>query len=252
MTVAFSVKLPLPWKKSNTLYKDKRREWQFIDLATIWHVDPEKDGSDDSCGWFMRAHHGDEKVLTEIIKAFEWDWDRVFKSDSGKTYHCGYFHPEDDGAGMPNMSVSAIVLNLFFIAAGLHFESTGCTNWRKARRWMQRNLFDILLFAENLHDSMRDGIIRKWGCDTKREDRIRQTASCIYGWILRQQRPWYRHPRYHIWHWKIQVPLFQKLHRWLFVRCCKCKKGFRWNESVIGSWSGKEIWHDGCDSSKTL
>lgn len=266
MTVAFNVRLPLPWKRANNLYKDKRREWQFVDLATIWHVDPEKDGSDDSCGWFMRSRHGDRAVLEKIVKHFEEDWDRIFQPSKedhdpddgpydGKTYFCGLFKPDGD----PNLSVHGIVLNLFLVAANVHFESDGRTSWKKSKAWMQKNIFDILLFAENPVDSLFDGITRKFekGCNEshtpqRRQERIRSMASCIYSWILREQRPWYRHPKWHIHHWRIQIHFLQKLKRWLFARCCKCQKGFKWNESVIGSWSGKEIWHDRCESSKPI
>lgn len=250
MTLAWSIKSPIK-RKSKLFPKGYRNS-----LIDIWHVDPEKDGTDDSCGWFMRSRHGDAKTFERIVKAFELDWDRVFESDSGKTYNCGYFLPEASGAGMPNMGVSAIVLNLFFIAAIEHFKVDGTSNWKKARKWMQRNLFDILIFAENPSDSLRDSIIRKWGNDTKREDRIRQIASCIYAWILRETRPWYRHPRWHVHHWRLQIHFTQNLKRWLFSRCAGCGKGFKWGYSVCtNQWdnpgpqwfkSERGVYHDGC------
>jgi hypothetical protein len=68
--------------------------------------------------------------------------------------------------------------------------------------------------------------------------------SC--GWILRAERPWYRHPRWHVHHWRIQVPLWQTFYRWAFERCSKCGGRFGWGESVIGDWAGTRIWHDNC------
>lgn len=211
-------------------------------FATIWHVDPETDGSDDSCGWFMRSRHGDKKTLDCIARRFEHDFDRVFRSEGGTAYLCGLFAPN----GEPHFSVPGVALNLFFMAACEHFSSDGHSNWKKARRWMQRNLFDILHFAENPTDSLYDSLTRKFeiGCGEaytpkSREDRIRQLASVIYGWILRADRPWYRHPRWHFWHWKVQIHPLLSLKRWLFSRCCKCGKGFRWSESVCSnSWHG--------------
>lgn len=231
------------------------------EIFTLWHVDPCKKGfggSDDSCGWFMRAMHGDKKVLEAIIKAYDFDWDRVFKTsredhdaEDGKfvekVYPSGYFFPHDDG-GMPTMGVTATVLNLFLIAANEHFKVDGRTNWKKSRRWMQKNLFDIMLFAENPHDSLRDSIIQKWGNETKRDERIRNVAATIYGWILRETRPWYRHPRFHVHHWKIQIRLLQMLKRAFIERCAFCGKGFKWNESVYSGWSGTQIWHEGCNN----
>lgn len=240
-TLAFEVKIILPWK-TDGLLKSEGRIWARYTLANIWHVDPCKKGNDDSCGWFNRASHGDSEVLDKIVKRIEWDWDRVFKSDSGKTYFCGYFYPEDAGAGMPNMGVSAIVINFMFLAALEHFGSR-----EKATKFCQSNLFEIMLFAENPCDSLRNSIVQKFGNDTKREDRIQQMASCCYGWILRNSQPWYRHARWHVHHWRIQVPLWQRIKRRLFDRCCRCGKGFKSRECVIGNWDGDKIWHEHCE-----
>lgn len=215
---------------------------------TLWHVDPCTDGTDDSCGWFMRSRHGDKEVLERIKKRFEFDWDRVFTSESRKhTYFCGLFCPDGD----PHFSVHGIVLNLFFIACCEVFGS-----YDKAVPFMRKHLFEILFFAENTTDSMFDGITRKFeiGCGEKhtpqrRQERIHNTAGCIYAWILRNSRPWYRHPRWHIRHWKLNIRFFQKFHRWAFARCCKCGKRFtKWGDcNVIGNWDGDRIWHGDCD-----
>lgn len=230
-TLAFSVKSPF-----------KRKGGYRNDILNIWHVDPCKGpGGDDTCGWFMRSYHGDEKVLKKIESRFEFDWDRVFKSDCGKTYFSGYFKPD----GSPAHSVHSIGLNLFFLAALEVFKSR-----RQADRFMKDNLFDILIFAENPVDSMHDGITCKFSDGVsdpkKRAERIHQFASMIYGWILRHSRPWYKHPRWHIHHWKIEVPFLRKLKRWMFTKCCKCGKGFYWNECPTSDWHGTKLWHGNC------
>jgi hypothetical protein len=200
MTVAFEIKSP--FKRKSKFFPEGYRNT----LVTIWHVDPEKDGTDDSCGWFMRARHGDARVLEKIAKRFETDWDRTWTYDPSedceaedktkRTYACGFFNPN----GMPRLSVQGIVLNLFFLAAIEVFSTR-----KKAYAFCQKNLFEIMLFAENPFDSLHDGLTLKYGNDTRREDRIASMASTIYGWILRATQPWYRHPRWHFWHWKIQV-----------------------------------------------
>jgi hypothetical protein len=250
LTVAFEIKYP--WKKyaktkGGLLSSDYRES-----LITIWHKDPCKDGSDDSCGWFKRAKHGDTEVLEKIVKRFEFDWDSTFQSENA-LYSRGLFHPSGD----PHLSVSGIVLNLFFTAVSVHFEVDGRSNWKKSRRWMKRNLFDILIFAENPTDSLFDGITRKFeiGCKEehtpeRRKERIKRMAACIYGWILRQERPWYRHPRWHVWHWRLQIHPWQQLKRGLFDRCCKCHKRFKFGESPISDWNGTRIWHQRCDDSQ--
>lgn len=253
MTVAHEIKYP--WRQKPCKLWPKGYRSTFI---TIWHVDPEKDGTDDSCGWFQSSRHGDKAVLEKIVKQFEFDWDRTFTSDgSGKTYFCGYFYPQDAGAGMPNMGVTAVGLNLFFIAAGIYFESDGQSSWKKARRWMQSNLFDIMLFIENPTDSLRDSLIQKFGQYEKREERIRSMASCIYGWIMRTQRPWWKHPKWHVWHWKIQCVPLGNLKRWMFSHCCKCGKRFKYGESpVTNNWNSEgvkwfrgetDVYHGSCN-----
>lgn len=260
MTVAFEIKYP--WKTQG--YR--------ASLITIWHVDPERDGTDDSCGWFMRSRHGDQKVLERIIRRYETEWDSVFdpndRSDDyddeprqgrRSVYFRGLFKPD----GQPHFSVAGIVLNLFFVAASEHFDSNGHTNWKRAKKFLNENLLDILLFAENTTDSLFDGITRKFeiGCGEEqskqsRDERIRNMASSVYAWILRAERPWWKAPRWHFWHWKIQVHPLQSLKRWLFSKCCKCGKGFRYGESpVSGNWdstgprwfrSEQDVYHGDC------
>lgn len=241
-TVAFTI--PYPWRKYGRKGRNEFERSYREPFITIWHVDPERDGSDDSCGWFMRARHGDKSVLEKIEKRYEFDWDRIFNSDgTNNVYFCGYFTPDGD----PHFSVQGIVLNLFFVAAGVVFQSDGRTNWKKARRFMRRHLFDILMFAENPTDSLFDGITRKFeiGCGEvhtpeRRKARIHGMAGCVYAWILRETRPWYRHPRWHIWHWKLQIHPLQTFKRWAFSRCCKCGGRFAWGYCpTTDSWNSE-------------
>lgn len=224
-TVAFDIKYP--WYRTTPFgdYHDP-----FI---TIWHRDPETDGSDDSCGWFPRARHGDKAVLEKVVKRFESDWDRTWISDSRETYLCGFFSP----TGQPVLSPIGITINLFFLAA---LEFFG--NRDAAASFMNRHLFEIAFFAENRMDSLHESITLKFGNEDRRDERIRSMAGIIYGWILRESRPWYRHPKWHLWHWRIQVHPWQQFRRFLLTRCCKCGKGFRYGESPTTShWDRPKV-----------
>jgi hypothetical protein len=219
-TVAFEIHYPW-WRQSIILAPGGKPHRYYDSFITIWHVDPETDGTDDSCGWFMRARHGDKKVLERIEAAFRFDWDPKYG---------GWFAQN----GEPMMSIQAIALSMFWRAALEHFGN----NREKTQRFMQRNLFDILFFAENAFDSMADGIRGRYG-PSPREERITSSAGMVYSWILRAERPWYRSPRWHIHHWKLQVHPLQNFKRWAFSRCCKCGKGFGWGASVCSnSWHG--------------
>ena len=193
----------------------------------LWHVDPQKGpGRDDSCGWFKRAHHGDAAVLRRVERAFEFEWDRIFESESGGgTYFRGLFCPNGD----PHLSVMAIALNLFYLAAFEHFGGIkGKRSGEKARRFMRRHLWEILFFAENPTDSLFDAITQTFGGRPRREERIQGMAACVYGWILRADQRWWEHPRWHVRHWKLQCRWVSRLKRWLFTRCAGCGRRLAW------------------------
>lgn len=159
MTVAHEIRRP--WPQRSPLFTGGRY-WPSI--VTIWHVDPERDGSDDSCDWFGKR------------RTRENGW---------------YPGHQDEYEALPEESRRAI-----------------------------------------------DFVWWTWGPP--------------------RPRPWYRHPRWHVWHWKVQVHVVQKFKRWMFSRCVKCGGRFRWGYTPIGSWGGRgpgwwfgreQSWHSECDPS---
>lgn len=64
MTVAFDIPSPIRHKPDKWCPKGYRPT-----LITIWHVDPQKDGADDSCDWSGRRRplNPKEKVLLDAI-----------------------------------------------------------------------------------------------------------------------------------------------------------------------------------------
>jgi len=206
MTVAFEINIPFTGIKNE--------KGNYIDypktLAVIWHVDPETDGTDDSCGWFMRARHGKEATLEAIKREFKFEYQYLFDPD-----------------GHPLFSAHAITLILFRRAAYEYFES----DWKKTDRYMKANLFDLLWFAENPTDSLYRSITQGYKNQYDADRMADEFANIIYGYLLRSTRPWWKAPRWHIWHWKIQIPIIQHVKRFLFSRCCHCGKGFKYGES---------------------
>lgn len=77
MTVAFEIRYP--WKA----YSREKREASTSDFVknyresfiTIWHVDPETDGSDDSCDWHNRKGklNAKEQAVAEAV----WDMETI-------------------------------------------------------------------------------------------------------------------------------------------------------------------------------
>lgn len=230
MTVAFEIKYP--WRKYGRKAKSKFDREYREPFITIWHKDPCKPGpwrGDDSCGWFMRSGHCDKSKMDKVRKDFDFEWD----ADYG-----GWFNPD----GSPRLSVQAITLGMFSISAYHYFG-----NWEDAHKFMRKNLYELMRFAENNIDSMHNSITQRYGKED-REDRIDNAVSVIYPYVCRVLRPWYKHPRWHIHHWKIQLHPWQRLKRRFWDKCCKCgKRGFK--GSAMGNWSGTQIWHQECEGS---
>lgn len=220
MTVAFDIKYP--WWKTSEWGGQKRKERDTF--ITIWHVDPEKDGTDDSCGWFCRSRHGDKKVLETIKRELQ---SSLFGQYSGFLTQSGKLQ----------FSPLSTTLHVFRVAAYQHYK-----NWRKVDRFIDNQLPKLINFAENPVDSIYDSITNKY--NESQEEQVNHIAYITYGWILRYDRPWYRHPRWHIHHWKIQIHPLQKLKRFLFERCELCKKRYPWGYCPVSFFDGTV--HDEC------
>lgn len=246
-TVAFEIYLGAK-KKRNGHYKSP--------IVTIWHNDPETDGTDDSCGWFIRARHLPAGLLDKVIKEFESEWDRTWQdNDDSYRYNCGWFNPDGENV----LSVRGIVLNMYLYAAKICLVPNGENPrkaWDKAWKFLNKHYAEIMYFAENNRDSMRDTIVRKFSIGTNtpytpesRKEMIRDCASIITTDVMRKLRPWWKHPRWHIHHWSIQFHPLQQLKRRYWDKCSVCgKRGFK--GSAFSDWGGSKIWHSECDQSR--
>jgi hypothetical protein len=97
-------------------------------------------------------------------------------------------------------------------------------------------------------ETFRDTIITLWHVDPETDG---SDDSC--DWFNRKHkgRPAWQHPRFHVWHYKLQIHPWQDFKRWAFSRCAVCGGRFKWAESVIGSWEGTKIWHMDCEWNNT-
>lgn len=155
LTVALEIKYP--WKRKSSLGSYRGA---FI---TIWHKDPCKDGSDNSCDW-----HGHKKRSPAI-----------------------------DEMG------------------------------------------DAIRGLETILDN------RPFYPDHEAHLRFKKVHEAY--WKLKKKTKFRIHPRWHVWHWRVQIRPWQTFYRYAFERCAICKNGFKWNESVMGNWDGDSIWHHQCD-----
>jgi hypothetical protein len=214
MTVAHEIRWP--WKN---------RFGSKPSIITIWHVDPETDGTDDSCGWFIRGRHADQCIREKIQKEFLFN------------HKHNYWFTKD---GFRHFSTSGLLINMFIVALWQQYNG----DRKKCDRYMRKHLHEILHFAENPTDCIGDTITGKYGVKID-EETICRLADTVYTYILRDIRPWWKHPRWHIHHWKIRFHPWQNFKRRYLLKCCKCgKRGFK--SSPISDWAGTRHWHQHC------
>lgn len=223
-SVAFEIYLGRK-KKKNGNYRTP--------LITIWHCDPEKDGTDDSCGMFIRPRHSNKEMLAKIKSEFDYN----FKNN--------YWF---DKEGKQVFSTIGTLMLMYQCAAWQHFKY----DRKKTDAFMRKHCASIIMFAENPIDCGGDSITGKWYLSTNSsllsEDRFNGLAGMVYSDILRKERKWWQHPKWHIHHWSIQFHPLQALKRRYWDKCCKCgKRGF--NGAAFSDWHGTELWHQECDGS---
>jgi hypothetical protein len=208
-SVAFEIKRPWPTKGSGLGgYR------HFPTLVTIWHVDPERDGTDDSCGWFSPKLTKDELKKLEDVANFEMKY--LFSKTDDKDE----WTPKVD-------SVSGC------------FHSFKRVAWVWKKRIEPRHMPEVISLCTDVFDSFRDTFTRP---QTAYD--IRRMFFFMGRAFKRMERYWWQRPRFHFWHWEIQVHAIQNLKRWLFSRCAQCGGRFKWGESCVShQWeSSGPLW----------
>jgi hypothetical protein len=221
MTVAFEIYLGSK-KKKNGHYRDS-----FI---TIWHVDPESDGSDDSCGWTFPKVTKEERMF--LHKVAEDQFPEMFarkialKEEKSYAYLCY------------NQDIYGCIYWMW-----RHFNRTiSKAVWQYGDYLSNRELQYVYQLAYNPVDNFQHHKLNT-------VEEFEEFLFLVYRCWKAYKRKWYRHPRYHFWHWKIQFHPFKRLKRRYWDKCCICgKRGFK--SSAIGDWSGTKRWHQECDTAQ--
>lgn len=230
-TQAFVIPYRYRW---STLGKTPWRYW--VPLFTIWHRDPERGGSDDSCGWFTPP-------FTEAQRDF-------IKQLAGDEARDPWFQSLSAERNPNPVECEVLVRGAFLLVSMCLVNRCGArpVTLEEATRWaaeMTHNSIDnfrnSLSFKSGYHSNWyKEGVQNSPKQDEWwREEQARGFFGAVLGKILRERRPWYRHPRWHLHHWEIQNHLLQSFKRWAFTRCDKCGGRFAWGASgVSGSWNG--------------
>lgn len=224
-TVAFEIRRP--WAKKPQTGKFK----YYPSIITIWHVDPETDGSDDSCGWHYK--------LTQ--KDIAWCEKTAVRE------HKITFGYEDLALGHAS-SLEIVWAVWCLVRHGLLKKHKGYIYAPLPHREMQ----EIMALVANPADNI-SRIAQQAKTSVESFQRL---LMCVARNQSRYFRPWYRHPRWHIHHWRIQIHFNQDLKRWLFSRCKGCGKRFTWGYAPVSTqWHGdgpqwfkgeRTVYHHGC------
>lgn len=200
-TLAFEIFWPwqyavMAWRK---LWRMKHR--YFTPAVMIWHLDPEKDGTDNSCGW--GTPHLTEREWTTLKKEADYCFEKhTFENSEQKT------------------DVPSLVWGIAWVV-----------NWHLWRRKMGvRETAHVMDLVGNPLDNIR------WSVEyCKTKDDLRGLFRIVAQTFKRARRPWYRHPKWHVHHWRIQITFLDRLRRRLFDRCGTCDKPFGRREFPIAS-----------------
>lgn len=191
-TLAFSIKSP--FKKAIGVGKTVQSYRRT--LIAVWHRDPETDGSDDSCGWSTpRLTEADRKLIDEIVQ-----WDLKFP----------YFSSE-------SIALMSVCVNPKYTFRSM---GTGDSLGHVAAAWMMiarrrdermpnaSEWWAVVRLATNPADNLRSCLVE---VADDPERRVRQFFTCVMRAYLRHHRPWWKHPRWHFWHWRVQWVFLQEI-----------------------------------------
>lgn len=250
MTVAHEIKYPWfrhkPWPKK--FRKDpnswaKKRAWEEMtesqravcdrhwqegyrdSFITIWHVDPERDGSDDSCGYSCVKL---TKLQREILHNAAWGEGQNphFLCCWEKEWNGNHVEVESLYRGLVFLVCRVLRLKITFDQAAQYAsEATHILDCGK--------FGGAFCFLPGYHtNSKKDS-------PDDRQSHFEGILCNVARCILTERRPWWRHPKWHFWHWKFQCNPLGQFKRWAFSRCCKCGRRFTWGYSpVTNSWNG--------------
>lgn len=225
-TVAFEIRSPFKQRGCN--YRKP--------LVTIWHEDPlnfkGKLGcrDDDSCGWFRPPFTAAQKERIKKLgrSQFSTIWAKLHATAERRDYAYLCYVPTCYDA-------------IYWTWRAINHSEKKQGYWQYGSYLGAKELQEIFELYSNPVDNLRQAFL-----NVKNEDTCSDWFMLVFRCWQRFNRPWYRHPRWHFWHWRFQIHSLQKLKRRLFTRCAECGKPFGWDESPMGTWSGDAVWHQDC------
>lgn len=213
---------PKPWSMGRALYALK--PWIGFD---VWHIDPEKPAqgqrTDDSCGWFDRRPREYAEAVNELLRDTAAMHDIRLTLDRRKTvpmpFYEGISEPHTDPdtvQGYPRLTQADTLALVLMVARQL--ERTRWWRKRYPASWWKRPF----IRERNVNEVAFDLALNPVDNLSSSDD-----AAClvrlIAGALHRHFKPWWKHPRWHVHHWQVNVDLARNLRR-MFQPCATCGK----------------------------
>lgn len=200
-------------------------------LITIWHVDPETDGTDDSCGYSRcKVTNTERDMLKKVSKN---QYSQLFARKVAIAANQSY------ASVCYNQDTYGMIYWLW-----RHFNrNVNKARWQYGKPLANNEMQYVYQLATDPVDNFQSHKINSL------KD-FEETVYLIYRCWKTYKRKWYQHPKWHIHHWKVQFHPWQNLKRRYWDKCCICgKRGFK--KSPIGDWGGTKRWHQECDNNYT-
>lgn len=217
--------------------------WIGVD---VWHIDPEKPGTgnrtDDSCGWFDRTagEYTDAAAYLLADQSFMHDVRLILARREPMPYPFYEGISERHMTGLRLPAGEALALTLL-VAGQLERRRwwNGANGNGGAHASFWRRIFDhqrnITAEASDLALNPIDNLSRV----EKPEEAVRLIAAALN----RRFRPWWKHPRWHVHHWRVNFHLLQNLRR-MVEPCATCRKPLGFGYCPVADSRGSH--HDLC------
>jgi|GEM_PF-3077118 len=212
----------------------------------IWHIDPEKSGTgnrrDDSCGWFDRTSGPYAGAVAEILNDKDMIQTIANTVDMEVFWRSAYLddYPEDRRGWHRVTPSDALALTLM---VGRRLEHARYWAARRSASWwrkpfVRKHDMDGLLIdlALNPGDNLAPS-------KDSHKDYPQSFILLLAASMHRQIKPWWKHPRWHLHHWKVTFHLVRNLRR-MRQRCATCRK--RLGFGYCPTQSGGKLHHGQC------